>query len=80
MSLTFPQWLKLLAAVPEIVAEVRAALPVIMPLVKRITKLVEELELDKPAAGQPITPKELVTRPHALNVDEQRQFDRIGHE
>jgi hypothetical protein len=77
-GLSFAQWLKLIAAVPRIAAEVRLILPVVVPVVRNILALVHELGLDKPT-DEPLTPREVAEKIGLgdLTPEEQAMLDRM---
>jgi hypothetical protein len=77
-GLSFSQWLRLIAAAPSIVAEVKLILPVVVPVVKHILALVHELGLDKPSDA-PLTPREVAEKIGLgdLTPEEQATLDRM---
>lgn len=75
---TLTQWAIILGKSPPIIAKVRTALPILMPIVDDVRALVHELGLDKPSPDKPLTPKEFTDKLGELTPEEKALFDRMS--
>lgn len=78
-GLSFGQWLIVLAKAPPIIAKVKTALPVLVPILDDVRSLIHELGLDQPT-DKPLTPKEVAEKIGLgdLTPEEQALYDRMS--
>lgn len=88
------QWKVLIFALPTVIAEVKTALPVLIPLIKHaiaawptiirlinlVAKIIEDAELHKPEVKSILTysPGEILEQPHGMTPEERELFERMS--
>lgn len=80
-GLSFQQWLQLLAATPRIVEHLRRALPTLIPLIKEVVAVIEDLKLEEPI-HKPVAPNEAVKKlqtKKGFTPEEKELFERMSN-